>query len=253
MDKKVYLTFVENDADMIGEMIIELNNADIYQHEELILKDVTLSVTTGEFVYVIGRVGTGKSSLIKTLNAEIPLVQGEGKVAGYSLNPIKTREIPLLRRKLGVVFQDFRLLHDRNVKANLEFVLRATGWKSQKAITERVHQVLELVEMEKHLVKMPHRMSGGEQQRIVIARAMLNDPPLILADEPTGNLDPETSEQILRLLLELNKSGKTVVMATHDYALIARHKMRTLVCEGNKLIDVSSSEGQLNFDDLLKD
>lgn len=238
---------------MAGEIIIELKNADIYQHDELIMKDVDLSVEEGEFVYIIGRVGTGKSSLIKTLNAEIPLLRGEGKVAGFSLNPIRTRDIPLLRRKLGVVFQDFRLLHDRNVKANLEFVLKATGWKNQKSIDERIHQVLELVDMEKHLVKMPHRMSGGEQQRVVVARAMLNDPPVILADEPTGNLDPETSEQILSLLQELNKRGKTVVMATHDYALISKHKMRTLVCEGNRLVDFSASDGQLDFNEMLKD
>jgi cell division transport system ATP-binding protein len=159
----------------------------------------------------------------------------------------------MLRRRLGVIFQDFRLLHDRNVKANLEFVLRATGWKQQKAINERIHNVMEQVDMEKHLVKMPHRLSGGEQQRIVIARAILNDPLIILADEPTGNLDPETSEQILALLKELNRAGKTVVMATHDYALIAKHKMRTLICEGNKVADVSKSNGQLDFDELLEE
>jgi cell division transport system ATP-binding protein len=237
---------------MSGSMIIELINADIFQREELVLQDVNISVGEGEFLYVIGRVGTGKSTLIKTLNAEIPLSSGTGFVAGYSLHDLKVREIPFLRRKLGVVFQDFRLLNDRNVKANLEFVLKATGWKQNKAIQERIHQVLELVEMEKHLLKMPHRLSGGEQQRIVIARAMLNDPTIILADEPTGNLDPETSEQILGLLLALNRAGKTIMMATHDYALIAKHKLRTLVCEGNKVRDVSTSSEQLNFDDLLK-
>lgn len=236
---------------MAGNYIIELTDADIYQREELILSNVTLNIEEGEFVYIIGRVGTGKTSLIKIMNAELPLRGGTGTVAGFSLGKIKNREIPMLRRKLGVVFQDFRLLSDRNVKANLEFVLRATGWKQQKAINERIHKVLEEVGMERCLVKMPHRLSGGEQQRIVIARAILNDPPVILADEPTGNLDPETSEQILELLGNLNHEGKTVLMATHDYALIAKHKMRTLVCEGHKVTDVSRSDGQLDFDELL--
>jgi cell division transport system ATP-binding protein len=236
---------------MAEETIIELINADIFQQEELVLKDVNLLVQPGEFLYVIGKVGTGKSSLIKTLNAEIPLKTGTGKVAGINLNPIKNREVPLLRRKLGVVFQDFKLLNDRNVMENLFFVLRATGWKNQKACSDRIHEVLEMVDMEKKLHKMPHRMSGGEQQRVVIARALLNDPVIILADEPTGNLDPETSEQILTILQKLNKDGKTIIMATHDYALIAKHKTRTLVCEGNSLTDISKAEGQLDFKELL--
>jgi cell division transport system ATP-binding protein len=236
---------------MAEETIIELINADIYQQEELVLKDVNLLVQSGEFIYVIGKVGTGKSSLIKTLNAEIPLKTGSGMVAGITLNPMKNREVPILRRKLGVVFQDFKLLNDRNVIENLFFVLRATGWKNQKTCRERIHEVLEMVNMEKYLNKMPHRLSGGEQQRVVIARALLNDPVIILADEPTGNLDPETSEQILTILQQLNKDGKTIVMATHDYALIAKHKTRTLVCEGNSLIDASKAEGQLDFKELL--
>ena len=235
---------------MGGQPIIELTEADIFQREELVLRNVTLRVDEGELVYLIGRVGTGKSSLIKTLNAEIPLVQGAGQVLGYDLAHLKSRDVPMLRRKLGV-FQDFRLLVDRNVKENLEFVLKATGWKQQKAITERIHEVLELVGMEHQLVRMPHRLSGGEQQRVVIARAMLNDPPLILADEPTGNLDPETSEQILGLLQQLNKQGKTVVMATHDYALIGKHKARTLSCEGKKVTDVTKADGELDFNLLM--
>ncbi|HNQ37842.1 MAG: ATP-binding cassette domain-containing protein [Prolixibacteraceae bacterium] len=236
---------------MSGKPIIELTDADIFQREELVLRNVTLKVEEGEFVYLIGRVGTGKSSLIKTLNAEIPLVSGTGRVLDYDLNALRNRDVPMLRRKLGVVFQDFRLLSDRNVKANLEFVLKATGWKQPKAIEERIHQVLELVGMEHQLVRMPHRLSGGEQQRVVIARAMLNDPPLILADEPTGNLDPETSEQILGLLQELNHQGKTVVMATHDYALIGKHKARTLSCEGKKVTDVTKADGELDFNLLM--
>jgi cell division transport system ATP-binding protein len=236
---------------MIGEIIIQLEKADIYQQESLVLQDVNLTIEEGEFVYVIGRVGTGKSSLIKTLNAEIPLVTGTGSVAGYQLKNIRSRDIPMLRRKLGVVFQDFRLLTDRDVRSNLEFVLRATGWKKDKAITERIITVLNLVGMERYLSKMPHQMSGGEQQRVVIARALLNDPLVILADEPTGNLDPETSEQILEVLIELNKGGKTVIMATHDYALIGRHKARTLVCEKFTLTDASKASGQIDFDELL--
>lgn len=238
-------------AEMSGQPIIELTDADIFQREDLVLRNVNLRVDEGEFVYIIGRVGTGKSSLIKTLNGEIPLMSGTGNVVGYSLNNLKNKDLPMLRRKLGVVFQDFRLLSDRNVKANLEFVLKATGWKQQKAIEERIHEVLEMVGMEHQLVRMPHRLSGGEQQRVVIARAMLNDPPVILADEPTGNLDPETSEQILGLLQDLNKAGKTVLMATHDYALISKHKARTLTCDGKKLTDVTRAEGELDFDQLL--
>jgi cell division transport system ATP-binding protein len=236
---------------MAEETIIELSKADIFQQEDLVLKDVNLIVQPGEFIYVIGKVGTGKSSLIKTLNAEIPLKSGTGTVAGISLNPIKKRDVPMLRRKLGVVFQDFKLLNDRNVMENLFFVLRATGWKNEKACRDRIQEVLEMVDMERHMHKMPHRLSGGEQQRVVIARALLNDPLIILADEPTGNLDPETSEQILTILQKLNRDGKTVVMATHDYALIARYKTRTLVCEGNSLTDISKAEGQLDFKELL--
>lgn len=236
---------------MKGDTIIQLENAEIYQQDSLVLHDVNLNVEEGEFVYVIGKVGTGKSSLIKTLNAEIPLVSGTGSVAGYSLQNIRTRDIPMLRRKLGVVFQDFRLLSDRDVRSNLEFVLKATGWKKDKAITERIILTLNMVGMERSLTKMPHQLSGGEQQRVVIARALLNDPLIILADEPTGNLDPETSEQILALLIDLYKGGKTVVMASHDYALISRHRTRTLVCENYSLVDVSKANGHIDFDELL--
>jgi cell division transport system ATP-binding protein len=236
---------------MSGNAIIELRNADIFQQDELVLKDVNLSVEPGEFVYIIGKVGTGKSSIIKILNAEIPLIQGTGIVAGFSLQHMKTRDIPKLRRKLGVVFQDFKLLNDRNVIDNLVFVLKATGWKQPKDIRERIHEVLEMVEMEKHLQKMPFRLSGGEQQRVVIARALLNDPQIILADEPTGNLDPETSEQILSILQKLNALGKTVIMATHDYSLIWKHRTRTLICEGSRLVDASKTDGQLDFNEML--
>ncbi len=232
---------------MAGQIEIELKNADICQREELVLQDVSFTIAQGEFVYCVGRVGTGKSSLIKTMNAEIPLGSGTGSVAGFPLHALKPRDIPMLRRKLGVVFQDFRLLFDRNVKENLEFVLKATGWKQPKSIQERIRRVLEMVDKEKNIVKMPHRLSGGEQQRVVIARAILNDPSVILADEPTGNLDPESSEQILFLLQELNRAGKTIVMATHDYALIAGHKRRTLICENRRVADVSDAGEQLDF------
>ncbi|MBT6762949.1 MAG: ATP-binding cassette domain-containing protein, partial [Prolixibacteraceae bacterium] len=191
--------------------VVELIEADIYQHENRILSSVDLKVDSGEFVYVIGKVGTGKTSLIKTLNAELPLFSGSGQVAGFNLSRIKSKEISLLRRKLGVVFQDFRLLNDRNVYENLAFVLKATGWKNKNDIDNRIGEVLESVGVSDKLTKMPHRLSGGEQQRVVIARAILNDPIIILADEPTGNLDPETSGEILDLFIQLNKAGKTVL------------------------------------------
>ena len=179
--------------------VIELSQAIIYQRENQILSDVNLTISEGEFVYIIGKVGTGKTSLIKTLNAEIPLVEGTGKVAGYQLETLKSKELHLLRRKLGVVFQDFRLLTDRNVYENLAFVLKATGWKEKDEIEKRIYDVLDSVGVVNKLDKMPHELSGGEQQRVVIARAILNNPMILLADEPTGNLDPETSGEILDL------------------------------------------------------
>ncbi|MCL1821277.1 MAG: ATP-binding cassette domain-containing protein [Prolixibacteraceae bacterium] len=236
---------------MVNQAIIHVANADIYQRENIVLQGVNLDVNEGEFVYIIGKVGSGKSSLIKTMNAEIPLIAGEMEVAGHKLHTLKNREIPMLRRKLGVVFQDFRLLTDRSIRENLEFTLRAVGWKKNKLITERVIEALHQTDMEKYIDKMPHQLSGGEQQRVVIARALLNEPQLILADEPTGNLDPDTSEQILCLLKELNAKGKTIVMASHDYALIGRHRARTLVCENFQLRDTSHSGGQLDFDEML--
>jgi len=237
---------------MDKKKVIQLANAEIFQRENHILAEVNLEVNAGEFIYVIGKVGTGKTSLIKTLNAELPLYTGDGMVLGHKLPEIKRREIAELRRKLGVVFQDFRLLSDRNVNQNLAFVLTATGWKDKTKIKERVNEVLEVVGMTHKIDKMPHELSGGEQQRVVIARAILNNPEIIIADEPTGNLDPETSEEILDLFIRLNDEGKTVLMATHDYAVIAKKPARTLVCADGKLSDSDKIKEEIEFESLLE-
>lgn len=231
--------------------VIEVVDAAIYQRENLILTNVNIEVAAGEFVYVIGKVGTGKSSLIKTLNAELPLISGSGNVVGHELYNMKPKEIAQLRRKLGVVFQDFRLLTDRNVYQNLAFVLRATGWKNKAEIESRIVQVLESTGVLDKITKMPHQLSGGEQQRVVISRAILNNPEIILADEPTGNLDPETSEEILDLFVRLNEEGKTVLMVTHDYAAIAKKPARTLVCEYGKINDSAANKTLVDFESLL--
>ncbi len=232
--------------------IVELVNADIYQRENLILSNVNLEINSGEFIYVIGKVGTGKTSLIKTLNAEIPLISGMGTVVGHRLNGMKQREVAELRRKLGVVFQDFRLLTDRNVHDNLSFVLKATGWKNKIEIESRIAEVLESAGVLDKLMQMPHQLSGGEQQRVVIARALLNNPELILADEPTGNLDPETSEQILDLFINLNEQGRTVIIVTHDYASIAKKPTRTLVCANGQITDSEANNTTVDFESLLE-
>jgi len=224
------------------DVIIELTNCTIWQQNHLVLSNVNLRVGKGEFIYLVGRVGSGKSSLIKTLNAQIPLKEGVGLVAGYDLSKIKKKEVPYLRRKIGIVFQDFQLLTDRSVNENLEFVLKATGWKSRTEIDTRIGEVLEKVGLGLKGHKMPHQLSGGEQQRVVIGRALLNDPEIILADEPTGNLDPETSEGILRLLTEISKTGRAVVVATHNYTLLKKFSARTLKCENGAMIDVINDE-----------
>jgi cell division transport system ATP-binding protein len=235
------------------EPIIELKNADIYQRETLVLNDVNLTINKGEFLYIIGKVGSGKSSLLKTFYNELPLVKGEGVVAGYHLQNIRQKEIPFLRRKLGIVFQDFQLLTDRTVYKNLEFVLKATGWHLEAAIKERIEKVLAMVDMPHSGTKMPHRLSGGEQQRIVIARALLNNPEIILADEPTGNLDPETSESLLQVLKEINGEGKTIVMATHDYMIIQKFPARKIICEAGGIREVVSNNEVIDFETLLDD
>jgi cell division transport system ATP-binding protein len=199
-------------------------------------------VNKGEFLYLVGKVGSGKTSVIKTLNVQLPLKEGTGIVAGYNLSEIKTREIPYLRRKIGIVFQDFQLLIDRSVNDNLEFVLRATGWKDSAEIEKRISEVLEKVGLNLKGYKMPHQLSGGEQQRVVIGRALLNDPEIILADEPTGNLDPETSEGIIRLLRDISSTGRAVIIATHNYTIVKKFSARTIKCENGKMVEVKNDE-----------
>ena len=224
------------------DKIIELKSCSIMQQDHLVLSDVNLQVDRGEFIYLVGRVGSGKTSFIRTLNAQLPLADGEGWVAGFDLKRLKKREVPLLRRKLGIVFQDFQLLTDRSVHDNLEFALRATGWTNKVATADRIREVLEKVGLQNKGFKMPHQLSGGEQQRVVIARALLNDPEIILADEPTGNLDPETSEDIHRLLRGISDNGRAVVMSTHKYSLVKKFPARTMRCENGKMIETGGAD-----------
>lgn len=221
----------------MSEIIIKTENAVIRQQKNTILKNVNLEIKSGEFIYIIGKVGSGKSSFLKTLYAELPLEYGQAEVAGFQLKKIRKSQIPSLRRKCGIVFQDFKLLTDRSVYANLEFVLKATGWNNKKAIRERIDLVLQKVEMPDKKDKMPHELSGGEQQRIVLARALLNAPPIILADEPTGNIDPETSYRLIELLKDICDNGKTVIIATHQYDLIQKYPGRVLRCENGTLVE----------------
>lgn len=216
-------------------MVLEVKQADIHQRDNLVLSDVNLSIKPGQFIYLIGATGSGKSSLLKTLYGDLPLIKGEGKVAGYDLTTLKEKDIPFLRRKLGIVFQDFQLLTDRNIYDNLLFVLKATGWKDKRKIDTKIKEVLKKVGMGTKGHKMPFQISGGEQQRVAIARSLLNDPDLILADEPTGNLDPSTSEEIMILLTEICKNGKAILMATHDYALILKFPNHTLKIDGGRV------------------
>jgi cell division transport system ATP-binding protein len=220
------------------ETILTLKNVAIYQRESLILSEVNVNINKGEFVYLIGKTGTGKSSFMKTLYGDIPLKEGQGEIVGMDLQKLKEKQIPHLRRKLGVVFQDFKLLNDRNVKQNLEFVLKATGWKDKGEMENKIDKVLRKVGMQTKNFKFPYQLSGGEQQRIAIARALLNDPELILADEPTGNLDPQTSVEVMEVLQEINKNGNTILMATHDYALLLKYPSKTLKCDGQKVFEV---------------
>ena len=218
--------------------ILQLKDVAVYQNNNLILSNINLAIGKGELVYRIGKTGSGKSSLIKLLYGDLPLTQGQGKVVGFNLKKLNEDKIPLLRRKLGVVFQDFKLLTDRSVYDNLAFVLKAPGWTDKIAIKNRIKEVLTKVKMETKDFKFPHELSGGEQQRVAIARALLNNPELILADEPTGNLDPETSVEIMQVLKEINASGRTILMATHDYALILKFPSKTLKCDGERVFEV---------------
>ncbi|GGC45576.1 phosphonate ABC transporter ATP-binding protein [Parapedobacter defluvii] len=222
---------------MIGDTVITLKNVDIYQPKHLVLANVNLKIDKGEFVFLIGQTGSGKSSLLKIIYGDLHIASGEGMVAGFDLKKLSEREVPYLRRKLGIVFQDFHLLTDRTVEKNLEFALRATGWKDKALINNRMLDVLEKVGLRSKLKKMPHELSGGEQQRVVIARALLNNPEVILADEPTGNLDPETSEEIVLLLREISRSGTSILMATHDYQIIRNMPSRIIKTANGALLD----------------
>lgn len=222
----------------MSQTILELHDVTIYQEGNKILSDIDLKVNHGEFLYIIGKTGSGKSSFMKTLYADLPLTHGEGTIVDYQLNGLVDNDIPYLRRKIGIVFQDFKLLPDRTVKANMLFVLKATGWEDEAEMNTKIDEVLDKVGMAGKANKMPHQLSGGEQQRVAIARALLNNPELILADEPTGNLDPQTSVEVMEVLRKVNQNGKTVIMATHDYALLMKYPSKTLKCEEGAIFEV---------------
>ena len=222
----------------MSQPVLSLKNVTIAQEGRIILSNVNLEVNHGEFIYIIGKTGSGKSSLMKALYADLPLAAGEGEIVDFNLATLKEDDIPFLRRKIGFVFQDFKLLPDRTVKDNMLFVLKATGWEDKEAIQNKIDEVLDKVGMKEYADKMPHQLSGGEQQRVAIARALLNNPELILADEPTGNLDPQTSIEVLDVLRKINATGKTVIMATHDYALLMKFPSKTLKCEDANLFEV---------------
>ena len=218
--------------------VLSLKDVTIYQENKVILSQINLEVNHGEFLYIIGKTGTGKSSFMKTLYGDLPLTEGEGHIVEYDLATLKEKDIPYLRRKIGIVFQDFKLLPDRNVNDNMLFVLKATGWTDVTEMQNKIDEVLDKVGMKGFANQMPHQLSGGEQQRVAIARALLNDPELILADEPTGNLDPQTSAEVLDVLKNINANGKTIIMATHDYALLMKFPSKTLKCEDGAIFEV---------------
>jgi cell division transport system ATP-binding protein len=222
---------------MIGNSIIKLDGVDIFQQKHLVLSGVNLHVDKGDFVWLIGQTGSGKSSLLKVIYGDLNITTGQGHACGYDLAKLATRDVPFLRRKLGIVFQDFQLLTDRTVAQNLAFVMKATGWKEKTLIAERTKDVLAKVGLRTKINKMPHELSGGEQQRVVVARALINDPEIILADEPTGNLDPETSEDLITLLKQISQGGTAVLVATHDYHIIRTFPSRIIKCENGKVLE----------------
>ena len=222
----------------MSKPVLSLKNVTISQEGKIILSNVNLEVNHGEFIYIIGKTGSGKSSFMKALYADLPLTEGKGTIVDFDLATLKEDDIPFLRRKIGFFFQDFKLLPDRTVKDNMLFVLKATGWTEKEEIQHKIDEVLDKVGMKAYADKMPHQLSGGEQQRVAIARALLNNPEFILADEPTGNLDPQTSVEVLEVLKKINATGKTVIMATHDYALLMKFPSKTLKCEDTKLFEV---------------
>ena len=230
----------------MNKPILALNNVSIIQDDKQILTEVNIEINSGEFVYIIGRTGSGKTSLIKSLYADIKLNGGEGSIVGVELNNLEDNKIPLLRRKLGIIFQDFKLLSDRSVAENLKFVLKATGWNDESKINSRIIEVLEKVHIEKLINKFTSQLSGGEQQKVAIARALLNKPKLIIADEPTGNLDPKTSIEVMDILMELNKKGNTILMATHDFILIDKFPNRTYICESGKITEIDIRNKNIN-------
>ena len=222
----------------MSQPVLFLRNVNIYQEKTAVLSNVNIEVNHGEFIYIIGKTGSGKSSFMKTLYADLPLTEGQGSIVDYDLAALKEKNIPYLRRKIGIVFQDFKLLPDRNINENMVFVLRATGWVDKNEMQEKIEEVLEKVGMKHFSNKMPHQLSGGEQQRIAIARALLNDPEIILADEPTGNLDPQTSVEVMEVLRKINANGKTIIMATHDYALLMKYPAKTIKCDSGSVFEV---------------